>query len=175
MKPADIYHAIQTGGFIPHADLGPAFQHFTHLATMLAASGPTFTHASREADRIAGVLQLHLAARKYDAAQEDRHSDSYREGYRTGIVWDQKKDNYRPGGPWVLTLSMHGRDKPEYQARCEASELHARRWLMGFDEGLAAQLAGHKATPDMIACDLVEGSEHRHGLACLIDRMCSVA
>jgi len=63
-------------------------------------------------------------------------SKAYQDGYLTGLFWT---DNYRPGGPWIMT-SRHN-DKPDFIERCEQSKQENKEWLEGFDNGLKEQKA----------------------------------
>ena len=65
--------------------------------------------------------------------------ESYRSGYARGFHWNQKRDNYRPGGPWVMTPFEGAYQDPAFLARCEQSHINNKEWLRGFDAGLAAQ------------------------------------
>lgn len=165
-----IYDKFINGDRLTIEELKAGHAHYEKLSKLLLISGPVFVAACMQAGIIADMLRIYLDNHKFDAVCEDRNSDSYREGYRTGIVWNQVKDNYRPGGPHEYYVRPNESNKPEWVALCEETQRHARCWLMGFDEGLAAQKAGHKATPDMLCCGQQEGAEHRHWLPCLVDR-----
>jgi hypothetical protein len=67
--------------------------------------------------------------------QGDELNSNYIDGYHTGLKW---KDNYRPGGPYVMTTSSRN-DKPEFVERCRQSLQDNKDWLAGFDRGLADQ------------------------------------
>lgn len=170
-----IYQKFVDGDHLSPEELKVGHAHYEQLAKLLRVSGPAFAAAYMQAGIIADMLSIYLDNQKFDEVCEDRNDDSYREGYRTGIVWNQVKDNYRPGGPHVYHLRPNEQAKAEWVATCIASQRHARRWLMGFDEGLAAQQLGHKATPDMVCCGQQEGDGHRHWLTCLVDRVRKVA
>ena len=166
MSPRDIYLKLMEGEqHLTLDECEAGLKHFTLLTNQLAASGPAFAYATLEANSIAGKLQLFRDVCKFEALAADRESEDYQGGYRTGIVW---KDMYRPGGPW--TMSDDGtRTDPAFKKRCADSQVVHRRWMMGFDEGLAAKKAGHHPTPDMLCCTSTDPA-HVHWLLCLVER-----
>lgn len=163
--PRDIYLKLEAGDHLTVAELDIGLKHFTQLTKLLAASGPAFVYATLQANSIEGKLRLFKDVSKFETLAADRESEDYQVGYRTGIVW---KDTYRPGGPFVTTW-CEGRDKPQHKQMCDDSVDANRRWLMGFDEGLAAKKAGHKPTADMLSCTSKDAG-HVHWLPCLVGR-----
>lgn len=167
--PQAIYEKFKNGDRLNDEELEVGFKHFSTLSTLLFDSGPVFSLSAIEANRVAGELHIYLDNRKCElkskADGEDRDSKSYQDGYATGIVWTE---SYRPGGPFCYAPTFL--DKPEKVLKANATLIAHRRYMLGFDEGLAAKKAGHQPDASILKCTDAYGNvpeQHQHSTSCL--------
>lgn len=163
--PRSIYEKFTIGDHLTLEELQEGFDHFYKLSTLLSASGPVFHLSAVEANRVAGEFNIFLDNRqakiKADSDANDRDSKAYQDGYTSGIVWT---DSYRPGGPFHYPPRLHETNAEHIRIANNTLITH-RRWMLGFDAGLADKKAGIQPKADLLKCDPT--TPHEHSSRCL--------
>jgi hypothetical protein len=58
--------------------------------------------------------------------------ETYNEGYAIGKAW---KQNWIPGGPWVMRPHLGRKDNPVFMEKCRQSQQDHDDWVKGWEAG----------------------------------------